>query len=137
MSTKSGIRWRREGDLQVVLPNGRAFDIDSREGANDFVDSVGTDFISTNLTAADDQELEWAYFLMMSVAENASPEKMASGIPQSELRTFIGHTRDTLDTLSTDRNWLRSSTLSRRHDALLRAVSLLEQSYVHQDLFFQ
>jgi hypothetical protein len=137
MSTKSGIRWLREGICLVVLPSGRTFELASREGANDFVDSIGTDFISTNLTAADDQELEWAYFLMMTVAENASPEKMASGIPQSELRTFIGHTRDTLDTLSTDRNWLRSSTLSRRHDALLRAVSLLEQSYVHQDLFFQ
>jgi hypothetical protein len=41
--------------------------------------------------------------MMRMVIENASPEKIALGIPESELRTFIEHTRDTLDTLSSDR----------------------------------
>jgi triphosphoribosyl-dephospho-CoA synthetase len=72
------------------------------EGADVFVDTVGTDFISTNITAADDEELTLAYQLIIAVAVNASPEKIASGIPESEIRTFIEHTRDTLATLSTD-----------------------------------
>jgi hypothetical protein len=52
-----------------------------QEGADTgIVDTVGTDFISTHLTAADDQERVLAYSLMAAVAENTSPE-IASGIP--------------------------------------------------------
>jgi hypothetical protein len=108
--------------VQVVLPNGRELDLRSKKGADKFVDTFGTAFISTSLTATDDQELKLAYTLMFAVAENASPEKIASGIPESELRTLVDHTRDTLDTLSTDSEWLRSGTVSIRHDLLLQAV---------------
>jgi hypothetical protein len=82
-----------------------------------------TDFISTNVTATDAQDLTVAYMLMIVVAENASPEKIASGISGSELRTFIERTRDTLDTLSTDRNWRRSGTVSLCHELLLKTVA--------------
>jgi hypothetical protein len=115
----------KQGDemlFQVVLPNGRKLELNSREGADEFVDTFGTDFISTNLTATDGQELQFAYTLMIAVAQNASPEKIASGIPESELRTLVDHTRDTLGALSTDRNWLRSGTVSILHEVLLRAV---------------
>jgi hypothetical protein len=55
MITKSGINWLYEG--VSLLPNGRKIDLTSRgEGADDFVGAVGTDFISTNLTATDDEE---------------------------------------------------------------------------------
>ncbi len=47
------------------------------EGADVFVDTVGTDFISTNTTTADDEELTLAYSLIFAVAMNASPEKIA------------------------------------------------------------
>jgi hypothetical protein len=115
--------------FQVALPNGRKLDIDSKKGADEFIDTFGTDFMSTSLTATGDQELESAHMLIHMVAENASPEKIASGIPESELRTFVEHTRDTLDTLSTDRNWLRSGTLSRHHELLLwAAVSFANHS---------
>jgi phage FluMu protein Com len=108
--------------FQVALPNGRKLDLDSKQGADEFVDIFGTAFISMSLTATDDQELKLAYRLMLAVAANAFPEKIASGIPESELHALIEHTRDTLDTLSTGRNWLRSGTVSTRHEQLLSAV---------------
>jgi hypothetical protein len=108
--------------FQVVLPNGRKVELHSKKGADKFLDTVGTDFISTNLTATDHQELYFAYLIMLMVADNASPEKIASGIPESELHIFIEHMQDTLDTLSTDRNWLRSGTVSISHELLLSAV---------------
>jgi hypothetical protein len=46
--------------FQVVLPNGRKLELASREGADEFVDTFGTDFMSTSLTATDDRELESA-----------------------------------------------------------------------------
>jgi hypothetical protein len=94
--------------FQVLLSNGRNVYVCSKEGADEFVDAVGTDFISTNMTTADYKELTLAYSLIFAVAENISPEKIASGIPESELRTFIERTRDALDTLSTDRPRLAS-----------------------------
>jgi hypothetical protein len=108
--------------FQVLLPNGRNVELCSKEGCDKFVDSVGTDFISTNLTGTDDQELTFAYALI-EVVRNASPEKIASGIPESEILTFIEHMRDTLDTLSTDRKWLRSGTVSMGHEMLLDIVA--------------
>jgi hypothetical protein len=108
--------------FQVVLPNGRKLDIDSKKGADEFVDTFGTAFITTSMTPTDDQELKFAYKLMITVAENASPEKIASGIPESELRTFVEYARDTLDALSADRNWLRSGTVSTRHGLLLSTI---------------
>jgi hypothetical protein len=114
--------------FQVLLPNGRNVELCSKEGADEFVDTVGTDFISTNLTAAGDKELSLAYSLIYYVAENASPEKVASGIPESELRTFIEHMRNTLDTLSTDRNWLCSGTESVCHQTLLQAIACLSRN---------
>jgi hypothetical protein len=123
MSSKSGVRFLEEGDHQVELPNGRKIGLASREGADDFVDTVGTYFISTNLTTTDGQELAAAYLMMLTIIEHASPEKIASGIPESELRTFIEYTRDTLKTLSTDRNWVSSGTLKRCHELLLRTVA--------------
>jgi hypothetical protein len=112
--------------FQVELPNGRNVEICSKEGADEFVDNVGSSFISTVLTATEDQEdheLTPVYALILAVAKNASPDKIASGIPESELRTFIEHMRDTLDTTSFDRNWLRSGTLNEHHELLLRAVA--------------
>jgi hypothetical protein len=127
MITKSGIRLLYEGVSRVQLPNGRKIELASREGADDFVGAVGTDFISTNLTATDDEEddeeLAVAYGMMRMVIENASPEKIALGIPESELRTFIEHTRDILYTLSSDRNWIRSGALSICHELLLQVVA--------------
>jgi hypothetical protein len=102
--------------FQVLLPNGRKVELWSKEGADVFVDTVGTDFISTNITTADDDELTDVYTLIFAVATNASPEKIASGIPESELRIFIERTRDTLGTLSNDRKWLRSGTVSMCHE---------------------
>jgi hypothetical protein len=112
MPTKSGIRcsWVRNDIVvtEVQLPNGRKIKIVSKEGADEFIEAVGTDFISRNLTAANDAELTTAYMIMSNVVGNASPEKIAAaGIPESELRTFVEHTLDTLATLSTDRNWIR------------------------------
>jgi hypothetical protein len=110
------------------FPHGRKLYLASKKDADEFVDSFGTDFVSTSLTTTDDQELQFAYMLIITVTENASPEKMASGIHESELRTFIEHTRDTLDTLSTDRNWLRSVTLSKRHELSLEIVAFFLKS---------
>jgi hypothetical protein len=113
-----------DGSFQVVLPNGRNVELCYKEGADEFVDTVGTEFISMNLTAAGDQELIFAYIMMTAVAMKASPEKIASGIPESDLRTFIEHSLDiTLHTLSTDCNWIRSGTVSKLHELLLRAVA--------------
>jgi hypothetical protein len=111
--------------IQVVLPNGRKVELHSKKGADEFVDTVGsTDFMSTMLAATEDQELQRAYILLIMVANNASPEKIASGIPESELRTLVDHTRDTpLDTLSTDRNWLRSGTVPNCHVVLFNVVA--------------
>jgi hypothetical protein len=128
MLTKSGIRFSLGGTdrgrraREVELRNGRKIKLLPKEGADEFVDAVGTDFISTNLTAANDDELTVAYMMMIAVAENASPEKIASGIPESELRTFAEHTHETLQTLSTDRNWLRSGTVSGRPLLLLQTA---------------
>jgi hypothetical protein len=120
--TYSTMKQGNEMVLQVVLPNGRKLNIDSKKGADEFVNTFGTAFISTSLTATDDMELTWAYMLMHLVADNASPEKIASGIPESELRTLADHTRDTLDALSADRNWLRSGTVPTRQGILLPAI---------------
>jgi hypothetical protein len=108
--------------FQVVFPNGRKLELASREGADDFVDIVGSDFISKNLTATGDKKLESTYMLMITVAKNASPEKIASGIPESELRTLVDHTRDTLDTLSTDSEWLRTGKVAMHHKFLVKTV---------------
>jgi hypothetical protein len=108
--------------FQVELPNGRTVEICSKEGADEFVDNVGSCFISTALTATEDQELTRSYMMMITIMEHASPEKTASGIPASELHTFMDHTRDTLKTLSSDRNWLRSGTLNEHRELLLRTV---------------
>jgi hypothetical protein len=105
--------------FQVVLPNGRKLELDSKEGADEFVDTYGTDFVSTSLTTTDEKELKLAYTLLLKVANNASPEKIASGIPGSEFRSLVEHTRDTLPT---DRNWLRSDTVSISHGLLLPAI---------------
>jgi hypothetical protein len=108
----------------VVLPNGRNVELCSpKEGADEFVGTVGNDFISMNLTAADDSELTFANQLIFLVSERASLVKIASGIRESELRTFIEHPRDTFDTLSTDRNWLHSGTVSMCHHRLMEAIA--------------
>jgi hypothetical protein len=118
-TSKSGIRWLKEGIAQVAC---------SKEGADEFVDTVGTDFISTNLTSANDEELNLAYKLMIAVAENVSPEMIASGIPESELRIFIEHTLKILfKTLFADRNWLRSGAVSQCHEMLLQTVASFSQ----------
>jgi hypothetical protein len=109
--------------FQVVLPNGRKIELHSKKGADEFVDTVGTDFISTSLTAADDPELQWLTFALVMVANNTSPEKIASRIPESELRTLVDHSRDTFDTLSTDSKWLLSGTVSLRHQLFLNVVT--------------
>jgi hypothetical protein len=121
-----------DGSFAVVLPNGRNVELRSKKGADEFVHTVGTYFISTNLTATDDKKLTFVYSTMLTVAQAASPEKIASGIPEPELRTFIEHTRDTLDALSTDRNWLRSGTVLRHYELLLRTVALfsMQPSFV-------
>jgi hypothetical protein len=113
--------------FQVLLPNGRNVELWSKEGADEFIDTVGTDFISTNITAANCYELILAYTLIRAVAENASREKIASGIPESELRISVELMRETLDTLSTDRDWLRSGTVSMCHERLLQAVTCLSK----------
>jgi hypothetical protein len=64
-----------DASFQVLLPNGRKVEIYSKEGADEFVDTVGTDFISMNLTAADCQELTPVYALILAVAKNASSER--------------------------------------------------------------
>jgi hypothetical protein len=111
---------RNNASFQVVLPNGRNVELFSKEGADECVGVVGTDFISTSLTATNDVELSFTYLMMLTVIGNVSPEKIASGIPESELRTFVEHTLDTLDTLSTDSNWLVSGTLNQPHELLLQ-----------------
>jgi hypothetical protein len=114
-----------EGDemlFQVALPNGRKLDLDSKKGADEFVDTFGTAFTSASLTATDDREHQFAYTMMKAVADTTSREKIESEIPESELRTFVEHALDTLDTLSTDRKWLRSGTVSTRHELLLSAI---------------
>jgi hypothetical protein len=113
--------------FQVILPNGRKVDLQSKKGADEFVDTVGTGFLSTNLAATDDQELQEAYTLMLIVLCNASPEKIASGIPEPELRTLVDHTRHTLDTLSTDRKWLRSGKVSKCHEFLFKVITAFSQ----------
>jgi hypothetical protein len=135
MSTKSGIRWLNGGITKVELPNGRKIELCSKEGADEFVDTVGNDFMSKNLTATNDGELCVAYFVMLAVTENASPEKIATGIPESELRTFIEQMRGTLDTLSTDRNWLRSGTVSMPYELLLQAVASFSQHHNFLKIF--
>ena len=102
---KSGIRWLNEGSFQVLLPNGRKLELDSRDDADYFVATVGTDFIPTKMTAASDEQLQSALFMMRTVSEKASPEKIASGVPESELCIFIEHMRDTLNTLSFTVSW--------------------------------
>jgi hypothetical protein len=109
--------------FQVLLPNGRKVELHSKKGADEFVDTVGTDFMSTNLTSTDDQELQFAYMLLLEVADNASPEKIASGISVSELRTLVDHSRDTFDMLSTDSKWLHSDTVSICHELLFKVVA--------------
>jgi hypothetical protein len=110
--------------LQVVLPNGRNVELNSKEGADEFIATVGTDFISTSLATTNDTELTSAYMIMFTVAYNASPpEKIATGFPESEFRTFVEHARGILDTLSSDRNWLRSGTVSKCHKILLKVVA--------------
>jgi hypothetical protein len=69
-----------DASVQGLSQNGRNVELYSKEGADEFVDTVGTDFISTHLTATDDQELILTYTLMATVAEHASTEKIASGI---------------------------------------------------------
>jgi hypothetical protein len=108
---------------EVQLPNGRKIGLLSRDGANDFVDAVGTDFISTNVFTTAESELMAFYVTITSVTEGASPEKLASGIPESELLTFIEHALNTLDTISIDRNWLRSGTLPLCYEMFLRTVA--------------
>jgi hypothetical protein len=113
--------------LHVVLPNGHKVDLHSKKDANEFVDTVGTDFISTTLAAADDQELQVAYMLMVMVGMSASSEKIASGIPESELRTLVDHTRHTLETLSTDSKWLRLGKVSKCHEFLFEVIAAFSQ----------
>jgi hypothetical protein len=117
VSTSNGVSY------QVVLPNGRKVKLCSKEGADEFVGAVGTDFISMNLTAWGETKLGYVYSLMETVAEHASPKKIADGIPESELRTFVEHSRDTLDTLSTDRHWLRRGRISPYHKQLLHTLT--------------
>jgi hypothetical protein len=118
---------------EVGLPSGRRFEISSREGADDYVDTVGKKFISENLITTNDTELIIAYMTIITVIEEASPEKIASEIPESELRTFIEYTRDTLDTLSTDRDWHSSGTISMCHELLLQASAC----YAKHSLFLK
>jgi hypothetical protein len=105
--------------ISSVLPLSQRF----LEGADEFLDIVGSSFISTVLTATEDHELTRNYMVVMTIMEHASPEKTASGIPASELRTFMEHMRDTLKTLSSDLHWLRSGTLKGHHELLLRTVA--------------
>jgi hypothetical protein len=107
----------------VELPNGRKIKLLSKKGADQFVQAVGTDFFSMNLTATNDAELTVAYAIMRIIIRNASPEKVATGFPESELRTFVEHTLDTLATLSIDHNWIRSGLVSKCHTFLLKAVA--------------
>jgi hypothetical protein len=128
MTTKSGIRcyggWTHDYIInEVELPNGRKIERLSKEGADEFVEAVGTDFISTNLTAANEKELTIAYLIMRIVISNASPEKIAAGFPESELRTFAELTLDTLATISTDRNWIQSGKVPDREVLLLEIVA--------------
>jgi hypothetical protein len=66
------------------------------------------DYRIPSLTATDEIELTCFYMTMVSVSKNAPPVKIAAGFPESELHTLFENARKTLQTLSTDRNWLRS-----------------------------
>jgi hypothetical protein len=121
--------------LHVVLPNGRKLELHSKKGANEFVDTVGNDFMSTSLAATDDQELQFAYVTMLMVADNASPEKIASGIPESELRTLVDHSRETFNMLSTDSKWLHSGTVSEFHGLLFRVVASFSKFLSYAKVF--
>jgi hypothetical protein len=139
MATKSGIRpTMGTGEVivqEVQLPNGRKIEIASREGADDFVDAVGTDFISTNVFATDDIELIYFYSVAITVFKEASPEKIASGIPESELHTYIEHTLNTLHALSFDRDWLSSGALPIWHDLFLGTVAFFSRHLSFFKLF--
>ena len=139
MATKSGIRPTMGTGAVIVqevqLPNGRKIEIASREGADDFIDAVGTDFISTNVFATDELELIFFYAIAITVTERASTEKIASGIPESELLTFIEQTRKTFKTLSTDRNWLSSGTVSMWHELFLGTVVFFSRHLSFFELF--
>jgi hypothetical protein len=124
-----------DASFHVFLPNGRNVDVCSKEGADEFVDAAGSYFISTNLNAQDVQMLPFAYTVMIAVSENASPEKIAAGFPESEFRTYIEHTRNTLDTLSIDRNWLCSGTVSLGHQMLLRVVACFSEHPLFLKIF--
>jgi hypothetical protein len=141
MTTKSGIHfsggWSHDLRVhEVELPNGRKIERLSMEGADEFVEAVGTDFMSTNLNTTNDQELQCAYMIMRIVISNASPEKIAGGFPESELRTFVQHTLDTLATLSTDRTWLCLGTVSICHELLMQVIACFSRHPSFVKMFF-
>jgi hypothetical protein len=137
MTTKSGIRCSRgwTDDLivhEVELPNGRKIERLTMEGADEFVEAVGIDFISTNLTTTNDNEMFVMSIIMRTVIKNASREKIAACFPESELRLFVEYMRDELDRLSKESNWLRSGELLLRYDLLMYIVASFtrHQSFV-------
>jgi hypothetical protein len=67
--------------------------------------------------------------MLLNVVFNAYPEKIDPGFPESELRCFVEHTRDTLQMLSSDRNWLRSGEVSMRHHLLLQLVVVFSKQH--------
>jgi hypothetical protein len=54
---------------QVLLPNGRTLELNSKEGADEFVDTFGTAVMSTSLNTKKNQELQSAYMLILVVAD--------------------------------------------------------------------
>jgi hypothetical protein len=142
MSTKSGIRcpggWTDDLIVrEVELPNGRKIKrLTTEAGANEFVEAVGIDFISTNLTATNDHEMFVMYIIMRIVIRSASPEKVAACFPESELRLFVEHMRDELDKLSKESNWLRSGVLLLRYDLLMCIVAYFTMNIPFIKIFY-
>jgi hypothetical protein len=130
--------------FKMRLPNGRNVELLSEEGANEAVECMGMGFLSANLNEADGpvamsrQSLQMStdagqrapviesifrsYLMIGALADKASPEKVASGIPETELEALVDHMRLTLGTISQDNKWLRSGTVEKHDQELLNII---------------
>jgi hypothetical protein len=141
--------------FKMMLPNGRNVELLSNEGANEAVAVMGIGFLSANLNEVDGpvamsraslqnttdashrtqyiESIFRSYLMLGALADKASPEKVASCIPESELKSLVDHIRSALGTISADRKWLRTGSLE-KHDLELLHIIMV---YAHHESFLK
>ena len=125
--------------INILLPNGRNVDVETKQGANYFIlnpNPESFEFFSSNLESVQEictrvqnraskrptkqeiQGLTVIYATANALAANSDSDTFAK-IPQSEIECYVDHAMEQIVNKTSDPHWVRTGTLVDDHDQTL------------------